>query len=93
MTAAPEAQSGAQFAKAGCGLSNPADTMDQASTAEVVSDPVAHISISGVHGRGELNERLAHMPRHHNGNQRAMLGAVVVGAVVGAALMYLFNRD
>jgi len=67
--------------------------MDQASTAGVISDPVAHISISGVHGRSELDERLAHVPSHHAGNQRAMLGAVVVGAVIGAALMYLVKRD
>ena len=67
--------------------------MDQANTAEVVSDPVAHISISGVHGRRELAERLAHMPSHHAGSQRAIIGAVVIGAVVGAALMYLFKRD
>jgi hypothetical protein len=68
--------------------------MTSVNTLEQVDDPVAHISISGVRGRSELNERLANPPKHHHaGNQRAMLGAVAVGAVVGAALMYLLKRD
>ena len=70
--------------------------MEQASTAEVVPDPVTHISISGVHGRGELDERLARrapLPARGFRDQRALLGAVVVGAAVGAALMYFLKRD
>ena len=68
--------------------------MTETGIAEVVADPVGHISISGVHGRDELAERLAHAPKY-----RATVGpltpvkALVLGAAVGAALMYLLKRD
>ena len=32
------------------------------SDSELVADPVSHISISGVHGRDELDERLSNAP-------------------------------
>ena len=68
--------------------------MDQASTAEVVTDPVGHISISGVHGRSELDERLAHaghVPARDDPRVRTF-GAVLVGAVIGAAIVYFLKR-
>jgi hypothetical protein len=62
-------------------------------TTETVADPVGHISISGVHGRDELNERLAHAPRYvpPNGRRGGSTASLVASAVVGAALMYLFD--
>ena len=58
--------------------------------AELVSDPVGHISISGVHGRDELQHRLAHLP-HHQEHESA-LKPILIGAALGAALMYLLKR-
>lgn len=58
--------------------------------AELVADPVGHISISGVHGRDELNERLAHPPRRRAPDEG--LAPILVGAAIGAALMYLLKR-
>lgn len=57
---------------------------------EIVADPVSHISISGVHGRGELDDRLAHAPafREHTSPLKPML----LGAAIGAALVYLWKR-
>ena len=62
-------------------------------TTETVADPVGHISISGVHGRDELNERLAHAPRYSpaRGGRGRSVASIVASAVVGAALMYLFD--
>ncbi len=59
--------------------------------AELVADPVSHISISGVHGRKELNERLALAPRYENG-QEAPLPVLLVGAAIGAAMVLLLRR-
>ena len=61
-------------------------------TTELVPDPVGHISISGVHGRDELNERLANAPEFQEG-RRNPAGYLVLGAAIGAALMYLFKRE
>lgn len=61
-------------------------------TTELVPDPVGHISISGVHGRDELNERLANAPEHQE-RQRHPAGYLLLGAAIGAALMYLFKRE
>lgn len=58
--------------------------------AELVADPVGHISISGVHGRDELRQRLAHPPRRSE--EESALGPILVGAAIGAALMYLLKR-
>jgi hypothetical protein len=57
---------------------------------ELVADPVGHISISGVHGRDELNERLAHARRQIE--PASPLAPLIVGAAVGAVLVYLLNR-
>jgi hypothetical protein len=61
-------------------------------TTELVPDPVGHISISGVHGRDELNERLANAPEYQEG-RRNPVGYLLLGAAVGAALMYFFKRE
>ena len=60
------------------------------SQADVVADPVGHISISGVHGRKELDARLASVrrPAEDNGNG---FGSLVAGALIGAAIMYLLH--
>ena len=58
--------------------------------AELVADPVGHISISGVHGRDELNERLAQPPRRVH--PESPLKPILIGAAIGAALMYLMKR-
>ena len=59
---------------------------------DIVADPVGHISISGVHGRDELEARLASVPasrvREHPG-----LGRMIAAVLVGAAVMYLLHPD
>jgi hypothetical protein len=60
---------------------------------ERVDDPVAHISISGIHGRDELNDRLAtatpqSAPRRGNASS---VGMLLLAAAAGAAFMYLFK--
>jgi len=61
-------------------------------TTELVPDPVAHISISGVHGRDELDERLANAPEYQD-KRRSPVGFLLLGAAIGAALMYLLKRE
>jgi hypothetical protein len=63
--------------------------MQSAVTTEVVNDPVSHISISGVHGRDELNDRLAHVKTHRETGRPV---ALALSAVAGAAIMYLLTR-
>ena len=59
-------------------------------SAEIVADPVSHISISGVHGREELDHRLANAPSFRQpGNG---VKPLVAGAALGAAIVYLFMR-
>jgi hypothetical protein len=62
--------------------------------AETVADPVSHISISGVHGRDELDERLANAPefREAGNPMKPLLIGVAMGAVLGAALALLARR-
>ena len=60
------------------------------SISEVVADPVGHISISGVHGRDELEDRLANAPAFRE--PTSPLNALVLGAALGAALVYLWKR-
>jgi hypothetical protein len=57
---------------------------------DVVTDPVSHISISGVHGRGELDDRLAHAPAFREAG--SPLKPILIGAAIGAALVYLWKR-
>lgn len=64
--------------------------MQNAMTTEIVSDPVSHISISGVHGRDELNDRLAHVKSHRESIHP--IAPLAISAVVGAAIMYLLTR-
>lgn len=61
-------------------------------TGDVVADPVGHISISGVHGREELDDRLAHA-RKANRRTRGTgsIGPILFSAALGAAVMYLFD--
>jgi len=61
-------------------------------TTELVPDPVGHISISGVHGRDELNERLANAPDFQE-RRKNPVGYILLGTAIGAALMYLFKRE
>jgi hypothetical protein len=61
-------------------------------TTELVPDPVGRISISGVHGRDELNERLANAPVRERA-RRGPVGFLLLGAAIGAALMYLLKRE
>ena len=60
------------------------------SISEVVADPVSHISISGVHGRDELDDRLANAPAFRE--PASPLKALLLGAALGAALVYLWKR-
>lgn len=58
--------------------------------AEFVADPVSHISISGVHGRDELNRRLASAPEFRPAE--SPLKPLLVGVALGAVLMALLQR-
>ncbi|MGH7677239.1 MAG: hypothetical protein ACRENU_02155 [Gemmatimonadaceae bacterium] len=57
---------------------------------ELVADPVAHISISGVHGRRELDDRLAQAPAFREPGSQ--LKPLLLGAAIGAAIVYLLKR-
>ena len=59
-------------------------------SSEIVSDPVSHISISGVHGRDELDHRLAHAPAFRPATDPVK--PLLLGAVLGAAIVYLLKR-
>ena len=65
---------------------------------DVVPDPVSHISISGVHGQEEVDERIAHatpqMATFPIGGGRTRARSVetlLLGVAIGAVLMYAFN--
>jgi hypothetical protein len=58
---------------------------------DVVADPVSHISISGVHGRDELAQRLADAPTYRQTEYRPV-ATLLAGFVIGAALVYLIKR-
>ena len=58
--------------------------------ADVVADPVSHISISGVHGREALEDRLANAPEFKPAS--SPLKPILLGVAVGAAIGYLLGR-
>ena len=62
---------------------------------DIVADPVSHISISGVHGRDELNDRLARASRAANGDgeMRRVVASILLAALTGAAIMYFVDRS
>lgn len=59
---------------------------------ELVRDPVSHISIAGIHGRDELDDRKERL-RSQRSLPGLALGALVLGAAVGATFAYLLRRD
>ena len=59
-------------------------------TTDVVADPVSHISISGVHGRDELEDRLANAPDFKPAE--SPLKPILIGLAVGAVLGYMLGR-
>jgi hypothetical protein len=71
--------------------------MMTALVSEIVPDPVSHISISGVHGQEEVIEHIANAApqpaTNGRGRSRASsVGTLLLGAALGAGLMYLFDR-
>jgi hypothetical protein len=56
-----------------------------------VDDPVGHISISGIHGRNELDKHIT-TARNYDSEHNSRIGAALLGAAIGAALMYLLRR-
>jgi osmotically-inducible protein OsmY len=58
---------------------------------DVVTDPVGHISISGIHTREEIDARVASAGWEEE--DRTAFGRVVAGALIGAAVMYLLDPD
>ena len=62
-----------------------------ASSTELVSDPVSHISISGFHNQDEVDERVAYVSKQERraGRRSELLGTVLLGAAIGAVVMYL----
>jgi hypothetical protein len=67
------------------------DLVETGDLPELIADPVGHISISGVHGRAELKERLAHAPVYRP-QRYSPVATLLVGAAIGATLMYLLKR-
>lgn len=59
---------------------------------DVVTEPFAHISISGVHGGSELDQRLRRAEAYVPAMDRDVLLPLLVGAAVGAAFVYLLRR-
>lgn len=60
---------------------------------DLVTEPFAHISISGVHGGSELDQRrLRRAEAYVPAMDRDVLLPLLVGAAVGAAFMYLLRR-
>jgi len=60
-------------------------------SAELVPDPVSHISISGVHGRAELEHRRAMAEAQVPGANGGGLATLLAGALLGAALVYVLS--
>ena len=68
------------------------ETHSAPSHSDIVADPVGHISISGVHGRKELDERLSHA-RVQGVDGSSGLVKLLTGALIGAAIMYVLHPD
>lgn len=68
------------------------EMMIRPAASELVRDPVSHISIAGIHGREELEDRLERL-REQRPLPGLALGALVLGAAVGATVAYLLKRD
>lgn len=65
-----------------------------ADRSDIVSDPVGHISISGVHGGDELAARVANSTNGTRPVRAARPGSIaplLFGAVAGMAVMFLFD--
>jgi hypothetical protein len=60
-------------------------------SSELVADPVGHISISGVHGRDELEARLAHPPARP-GDGALNTRSLFIGAAIGLTVAFLMKR-
>lgn len=56
-----------------------------------VDDPVGHISISGIHGRNELDKHIT-AARNYDSDHNSRIGAALLGAAIGATLMFLLRR-
>jgi len=63
-------------------------------TTDVVADPVSHISISGFHGVDEVDKHVSTIPTQAelNGDGRVSARTLIIGALLGAGLMYLIGR-
>lgn len=59
---------------------------------EVITDPVGHISISGVHGGDELNDRIAHADRGGFAGRRDGTRTVLLGVAIGLVVGMLIGR-
>jgi hypothetical protein len=72
-------------------LVNPEEIIMESATqtTDVVADPVSHISISGVHGREELEDRLANAPDFKPA--ASPLKPVLLGVAIGVAVGYLLG--
>ena len=60
---------------------------------DIVADPVGHISISGVHGRKELDARLSNARVQGVRSDRGAIAKLVAAALIGAAIMYVLHPD
>jgi hypothetical protein len=58
----------------------------------VISDPVGHISISGVHGGEELQERLVHASHGSPPDARGAWRTLFIGLAAGVAIGMLIGR-
>lgn len=65
-------------------------TAIQITDTEIVADPVGLISISGVHGRDELDDRLANSQAFRKAG--SPLKPLLLGAAIGAVVTYLLKR-
>lgn len=62
----------------------------EAHVTTTVADPVSHISISGVKGRDELEQRLENAPDFKPATSPLM--PILIGVAVGAAVGFFLGR-